>query len=73
MPLRFTGKLDKLGFNLEPQQLTAEERHVMVAMSQRNDRASEWRRAEPVRAADSVSTAWHGIRKFLLPWVTKFL
>jgi len=41
MPLRFTGKLDKLGFNLEPQQLTAEERRVIVAMSQRNDRSSE--------------------------------
>jgi arylsulfatase len=41
VPFRFTGKLEKLTFNLEPQQLTAEDRRVMQAMGQRNTRASE--------------------------------
>ena len=40
-PFRFTGKLDKLTFDLQPQQLTAEEQRVMHAMGQRNNRASE--------------------------------
>jgi hypothetical protein len=34
-------RLDKLTFDLQPQQLTAEERRVMQAMGQRNNRASE--------------------------------
>ena len=41
VPFRLTGKLDKLTFNLEPQQLTAEERRGLQAMGQRNNRASE--------------------------------
>ena len=40
-PFRFTGKLDKLTFDLQPQQLTAEERRVMQALGQRNNHASE--------------------------------
>ncbi len=41
VPFRFTGKLNKLTFDLQPQQLTAEERRVMQALGQRNNRASE--------------------------------
>jgi arylsulfatase len=41
VPFRFTGKLNKLTFNLQPQQLTAEERRVMQALGQRNNRVSE--------------------------------
>ena len=41
VPFRFTGKLDKLTFDLRLQQLTAEERRVMQAMGQRNNRASK--------------------------------
>lgn len=40
-PFPFTGKLDKLTFNLQPQQLTAQERRVMQALGQRNNHASE--------------------------------
>jgi arylsulfatase len=40
-PFRFTGKLAKLTFKLEPQQLTAEEQSVMQGTGQRNNRASE--------------------------------
>ena len=40
-PFRFTGKLDKLMFNLQPQEMTAEEQRVMQALGQRNNRASE--------------------------------
>jgi hypothetical protein len=41
VPSRFTGKLDKLTFRLEPQQLTAEERRVTQAQAQRNNGVSE--------------------------------
>ena len=41
VPFRFTGKLDKLTFQFEPQQLTAEEQRMMQALRQRNNRASE--------------------------------
>jgi arylsulfatase len=40
-PFHFTGKLDKLTFDLQPQQLTAEEQRVMHALGQRNNHASE--------------------------------
>ena len=41
VPFRFTGKLNKLTFKLEPQQLTAEERRIMHALGRRNNKASE--------------------------------
>jgi hypothetical protein len=40
-PFHFTGTLNKLTFNLQPQQLTAEERRIMQIFAQRNNRASE--------------------------------
>ena len=40
-PFAFTGKLNKLTFDLEPQQLTAEQQRVMQAMSRRSNAASE--------------------------------
>ena len=41
VPFRFTGKLNKLTFKLDPQQLTADERRIMHALGQRNNKASE--------------------------------
>ena len=41
VPFRFTGKLNKLTFKLEPQQLTAEEHRLMQALGQRNNHMSE--------------------------------
>jgi arylsulfatase len=41
VPFRFTGKLNKLTFKLGPEQMTAEERRLMQALGQRNNKASE--------------------------------
>ena len=41
LPFRFTGKLNKLTLDLQPQELTAEEQKVMQTLGQRNNRASE--------------------------------
>jgi arylsulfatase len=40
-PFNFTGTLNKLTYNLQPAQLTAEEQRVMQLFAQRNNRASE--------------------------------
>ena len=41
VPFRFTGKIDKLTFDLQPQQLTAEEQRTMQMLGQRNNPMSE--------------------------------
>jgi len=40
-PFAFTGTLNKLTFNLQPPQLTAEEQRLLQTVAQRNNRASE--------------------------------
>jgi len=41
VPFKFTGKINKLTFNLEPQQLTAEEREQLPAIADRVARAKD--------------------------------
>ena len=40
-PFHFTGKLIKLTFDLQPQQMTEAEQRIFQAMSQRNNKPSE--------------------------------
>ena len=41
VPFKFTGKINKLTFKLEPQQLTAEEREQLPAIADRVARAKD--------------------------------
>jgi arylsulfatase len=41
VPFKFTGKIDKLTFDLQPQQMTAEEAQTQATKGQRNNEASQ--------------------------------